>query len=97
MAIQSPSFQQKDWIAALPSSYAKASEDRSVARNDEDGATRDSFHRAVGISLWHGPWALPTFLPRRLNDNMPVLKGQAVRAFLFQCRFVDHDWCGAVA
>ena len=39
------------WIAALPSSYAKASEDKSVAaRNDEDGATRESFHRAVGIT-----------------------------------------------
>ena len=31
---RSPSFQQMDWIAALPSSYAKASEDRAVARND---------------------------------------------------------------
>ncbi|MDD2326678.1 MAG: hypothetical protein PHW63_11930 [Alphaproteobacteria bacterium] len=45
MAIQSPSFQQEDWIAALP----------AVARNDEDDATRDPFHRAVGI--------------RRLNAN----------------------------
>jgi|GEM_PF-2147870 len=39
VAIQSPSFKQGDWIAALP----------AVARNDEGGGTRESFHRAVGI------------------------------------------------
>ncbi|MDD2325517.1 MAG: hypothetical protein PHW63_05910 [Alphaproteobacteria bacterium] len=44
MAIQSPSFQQEDWIAALP----------SVARNDEDGTTREPFHRAVGMSCEGG-------------------------------------------
>ena len=36
---RSPSFQQQDWIAALP----------AVARNDEDGAARESFYRAVGL------------------------------------------------
>ena len=40
VAIQSPSFQQEDWIAALP----------TVARNDEGGATRESRHWAVGLT-----------------------------------------------
>ncbi|MDD2326410.1 MAG: hypothetical protein PHW63_10535 [Alphaproteobacteria bacterium] len=70
MAIQSPSFRQQDWIAALP----------AVARNDEDGTTRESFHRAVGLTMREG---MMQILPEGWDEKR---KGHGGRRFPLSCK-----------